>query len=435
MKSNFYIEQKHGSGYYQIMQYLTDPIFKPKVKFYTGEKIIPKLWNYKEKCGRGKLCDGLNDYLKSLVIKADSVRLKLKAEGRFTRENFIKEFKPEKRVKDNLYDYFDDWILYCETEESDVTDRELSERTIKMYKVAKSVLKDYEKHRGVELNIRSFDKEWYKDFKKYVLQDRVNDKKPDEKIKANTHSGYIKNIKKFLRWLSEREKTVSTDFIKFKARFKKSEDKPFKDTDLQWLYEQDMYSPKYATKIEASVKVDPKHKEIHKHNVLTKMQSLERARLILLLLCCTGKRISDYLKMDNTEIDGEIVKFLTQKTNIVCYVPYFDDLYFRPKYVIEEMNKKFGGLPKVSEQKLRDGIEELCNIIGFNRFKVNTKTGRKTYATIKLLKGVPKAVIMKSTGHKSEKSFDAYVDIDQFDVLKENKDKAIYFEVNHEKAS
>jgi hypothetical protein len=36
---------------------------------------------------------------------------------------------------------------------------------------------------------------------------------------------------------------------------------------------------------------------------------------------------------------------------------------------------------------------------------------------------------MKSTGHKSEKSFDSYVEIDQFDVVKENKENATYLEV------
>jgi hypothetical protein len=426
MQSHFYIEKKHVSDLCQITQYITDPVFKPKVKIYTGERIHSKFWNKNKQRGSGSLYNELNDFLDSLDAKANSVRLSLKSKGVFTREDFIREFNPSTRVKTGLYDYFDEWLMYCETEESDITDKDLSRRTIQMYGVAKSVLQDYEKTRDIKLNIRSFDKEWYKDFKKYVLQERPNDKKPDEKIKANTHSGYIKNIKKFLRWLSEQEKSVSVDFLKFKVKFTKSEDKPFKEEELQWLYDQDVYKLSIVKKVIASVKKDEKHKSTHKANIKNKLISLERARLVLLLLCCTGKRISDYKKMEKTEIEGEIIKFLTQKTKLVCYVPYFDDLYFRPKYVIEEMNKKFGGLPRVSDQKLRDAITELSKVIELNRFHANTKTGRKTFATIKLLMGVPKAIIMKSTGHKSEKSFDSYVEIDQFDVLKGNKEKAVY---------
>jgi hypothetical protein len=430
MKSNFYIEKKHGSDYYQIIQYITDPVLKPKVKSYTGERIHFKQWNKNAQRGKGSLCSDLNNFLDSLVTKADNVRLKLKSEGRFTREDFLREFTPETRAKAGLYDYFDEWLLYCETEESEITDRDLTGRTIQMYRVAKSVLQDYEKTRGITLNIRSFDREWYKDFKKYVLAERSNDKKPGEKIKANTHSGYIKNLKKFLRWMSEKEKSVSVDFLKFKARFTKSEDKPLKEEELQWLYDQDVYKLSIIKKVIASVKKDEKHKGTHKANIRSKLESLERARLVFLLLCCTGKRISDYKKMEKTEIEGEIIKFMTQKTKLVCYVPYFDDIYFRPKYIIEEMNSKFGGLPKVSDQKLREAIAELSKVIGLTRFIPNTKTGRKTFATIKLLKGVPKAIIMKSTGHKSEKSFDSYVEIDQFDVLKGNKEKATYLMAN-----
>lgn len=433
MKSSFYIEQKHKSEFYQIIQYITDPVLQPKVKAYTGERIHPDFWtgNPKQR-GKGKIYSDLNDYLDSLTLKANSIRLKLKAEGRFNRENFIKEFKPEKRTKTGIYDYFDEWILFCESKESDITDKELTKRTIQIYMVIKSVLHDYEKDRGVKLNVNSFTKDFYRDFKKYTLEDRINNKNPKERLSTNTFAGYIKNLKNFLGWLSENKTGVPQDFRAYKVRFTKSDDKPLKDSELEWLYSQDMYKLSNVKKVINSVKKDIKHKGIHKGNIRKKLDAMEKARLVLLLLCNTGKRISDYQKMEATEIDGEIIKFLTKKTQLVCYVPYFDDLYFRPRYVVDEMNKKFGGLPKVSDQKLNDAIEELFKVIGFDRFIPSTKTGRKTYATVKLLKGIPKALIMKSTGHKSEKSFDSYVEIDQFDVLKGNKDKATYFKVNEE---
>jgi integrase len=424
MKSNFYIERKHKSEFYQIIQYITDPVFKPKVKSYTGERIHPDFWKDNQR-GKGKMYSGLNDYLESLVLKADSIRLKLKSEGRFTREEFQKEFKPEKRTKDGLYDYFDEWIIHCENSDSESTDKERTKRTIQIYGVLKTILFDYSKSRSSTLTFQSFDKDFYRDFRKYCTEERENQNTKEKGVSKNTYSGYIKVLKQFLGWLSENKNGVSQDFRKYKVKFTKSEDKPFKDFELEWLYDQDIYKYSYVKKVIQSTNKNGKHLN-HKYNIRSKLESLERARLVILLLCCTGKRVSDYIKMERTEIDGEIIKFLTRKTEEVCYVPYFDDLYFRPRYIVEEMNKKFGGLPKVSDQKLREAIVELCTMTGFKRFKVNTKTGRKTFATIKLLKGVPKSIIMKSTGHKSEKSFDSYVEIDQFDVIKENRDNATY---------
>lgn len=430
MKSNFYIEQKHKSSFFQIIQYITDPAFEKKVKAYTGERIYPKFWNKKKQRGSGVTFEALNDYLDSLIIKADSVRLNLKRDGSFTRANFIKAFKPEGRTKDGLYDYFDEWIFYCENNDSESSDKERTGRTIQIYEVLKSILSDYERLRGKALGFDSFDKDFYRDFRKYCTEERDNDKTKGKGVSKNTYAGYIKVLKQFLSWLSENKNGISQDFRKYKVKFTKSDDKPFKEEELKWLYGQDMYKYSFVKKVILSTNVNDKHDKSHKHNIRNKIASLERARLVLLLLCCTGKRVSDYIKMESTEIDGEIIKFLTRKTEEVCYVPYYDDLYFRPKYIIEEMNKKFGGLPKVSDQKLREAITELCTIIGFDRFDVKTKTGRKTFATIKLLQGVSKPIIMKSTGHKSEKSFDSYVEIDQFDVLKGNKEKATFLEVN-----
>ena len=427
MKSNFYIEQKHKSEFYQIIQYITDPQFKPKVKSYTGEKIYPQFWNKNDQTARGKTYSNLNDYLKSLTLKADSIRLKLKSEGKFTRENFIKEFIPDKRTKTTIYDYFDEWIVSCEKNDSETTDKERTRRTIEIYSVLKSILFDYESDRKTKLSFTSFDKEFYRDFKKYCLDDRENLKTQSKKgVTSNTFAGYVKVLKQFLGWLSENKAGMDQSFRKYRVSFTKSDDKPFKDEELRWLYDQDIYKYSYVKKLILEARKSDKHKEMHKGNLKARLEALERSRLVLLLLCCTGKRISDYQKMNAAEIDGDIIRFVTQKTTEVCYVPYFDDLYFRPIYVVNEMEKKFAGLPKVSDTNLRIAIKDLCKVIGFTRFPVKTKTGRKTHATIKTLMGVPPSITRIATGHKTEKSFNDYVEIDQFDVVKGYKDKATY---------
>lgn len=420
MQVNFYIEKKNKSEVFQVLMYVTDPVFKPKVKFYTGEKVHKKEW---AKGRATKRMGNLNDFLDSQKKKADDIRLKLKAENRFTRENFIIEFKGEKKAKRTLYEWFDAWIIFCQKNDSESTDKERTERTIQIYGVLKNILSDYEKKRKKKLNPSSFDKDFYRDFKKYCIEERINENGKGKGVSLNTFYGYIKVLRQFLGWLYEKV-SMTKDYENYRVNFTKSEDKPFKDEELRWFYDQDIFKYSYVKKLILKSRESDKHNDLHKDNIRKRIQALEQGRLILLLLCCTGKRISDYQKMNHAEIDGDIIKFMTQKTKEVCYVPYFDDMYFRPKYVIEEMNKKFGGLPKISDKSIRDSITELCKVIGFNRFKVKPKTGRKTHATIKTLKGVPPAITRIATGHKTEKSFNDYVEIDQFDVLKGYKEKS-----------
>jgi hypothetical protein len=425
MESHFYIEEKKASGSHQIIMYITDPVFKPRVKYYTGEKIKGIDWNPNKERGKGTFNNSLNAYLDALVKRADDLRLELKGQGKFTREHFINLFKEDRKKNLSLYEHFNNWIEYCKTEESDITDTELSDPTIGKYKVLKSVLEDYEKKRTRKLTVESFTHEWYKDFKKYVFEERENDKRPGEPIKPNTFAGYVKNLKKFLKYLLKKDKSAGIEWQDYKVKFNRSEDLPFREEELLLFYSFDPFSYSAVKRVYELFFPEWRTKR-NKAQIRLRIESIARARLAMLLLCSTGKRISDYQKMDQAEIDGEIIKFKAKKNQVVCYVPNFDDLYFRPVYIVNEMIRLFGGIPKISGQKLNDAIEELCKVVGFTRFKPKSKVGRKSFATLKTKLGVIPEITMKSTGHKTRKSFDDYVIMDEFDVIKENKEKATY---------
>jgi hypothetical protein len=93
------------------------------------------------------------------------------------------------------------------------------------------------------------------------------------------------------------------------------------------------------------------------------------------------------------------------------------------------MKKKFGDIPRIEGQKLSDYIGAVAFVAGITRIVPTSKTGRKTFATLKLLQEVAPEIIMKLTGNKTQASFDAYVGIDTSDILKAYKDKAVNLKV------
>ena len=88
-------------------------------------------------------------------------------------------------------------------------------------------------------------------------------------------------------------------------------------------------------------------------------------------------------------------------------------------------------LPMISNQKFNKYLKELCKLAEINdpieiiRYKGATKqstiypkyevisahTGRKTFATLSLEKGIPAETVMKITGHADYKSFQRYVKV------------------------
>jgi integrase len=100
----------------------------------------------------------------------------------------------------------------------------------------------------------------------------------------------------------------------------------------------------------------------------------------------------------------------------------------------KEILKKYtthNPLPMISNQKLNDYVKELCQFAGFTepveivRFRgakreavtypkhelIGMHTGRKTFATLSLEKGMSAEEVMSITGHRDYKSFKRYVNI------------------------
>jgi hypothetical protein len=58
-------------------------------------------------------------------------------------------------------------------------------------------------------------------------------------------------------------------------------------------------------------------------------------------------------------------------------------------------------------------------LVVITRLKLTTKIGHKTFVTLKLYQGVPSRTIMQATSHQTEEAFNAYVGVDELEVVQQ----------------
>ena len=72
-------------------------------------------------------------------------------------------------------------------------------------------------------------------------------------------------------------------------------------------------------------------------------------------------------------------------------------------------------LPRVTFPYLY--LPHVQRLAGITRLPVQFHTGRKTFATLKIAQGVPRAQVMMTTGHQTEAGFNLYLGIDEGELL------------------
>jgi integrase len=165
---------------------------------------------------------------------------------------------------------------------------------------------------------------------------------------------------------------------------------------------------------------------------------LQNVRDVFVFACLTGLRYSDVSRLKKINFQTltkngkplSIIDIVTQKTGERVNVPLHP-------IAQEVIQRNDGQLPRVpSNQKLNSYLKELCelakmsdvvqlrgNVGGKMIVKTQTKyqsvsthTARRTFATIAYVHfKMPAILVMKVTGHKSEKEFMKYIRIDRSD--------------------
>ena len=151
---------------------------------------------------------------------------------------------------------------------------------------------------------------------------------------------------------------------------------------------------------------------------------LEKVRDLFYLGCVTGLRYSDYSAINKGNVQGDYLSLISLKNKDKLSIPLND--YSR--YILEKYDYQ---LPTISEQKFREYIKEVCEIVGINQptiktvfigstrydeqilkhNRVSTHTARRTFITLSLENGMRPEVVKSITGHRNLKSFEKYIKV------------------------
>jgi len=160
---------------------------------------------------------------------------------------------------------------------------------------------------------------------------------------------------------------------------------------------------------------------------LTANKRLAQVRDVFCFACTTGLRYSDLALLRRENIKADKIKLTVKKTKEPLTIP----LTPYSKVILAKYTAQHQPLPMISNQKLNDYVKELCKLadiiepIEIVRFRgtkrestsypkyelVGVHTGRKTFASLSLEKGMSAEEVMAITGHKDYKSFQRYVKV------------------------
>jgi integrase len=366
-----------------------------KLKYSTGQKILPKYWNPENQRAREvrafKYAE-FNSLLNNLEAEVNDAYRKLINDRKTPTPDLL-------RVALNIYLEKDtsssskDLISFAKyivesTDRSKGTKKQLGQaiRNLEEFKVASKR----------SMHFDSIDLEFYDEFVDFLLKKNYG---------KNTIGTLIKNLKVFMNEAVDRKLTNN---LQFKNKRFRTVEEP---SETIYLSEKEI-------------------KKLHDLDLSDNLR-LEKVRDLFIIACYTGLRFSDLVELRNENIinNGSVVRIRTVKTGEVVIIPL--------KGYVKEILKKYEGIPPqaISNQKMNEYLKELGekaelkeNIViastkggkrhteNFKKYElITTHTARRSFATNAYLQNVPTISIMKITGHRTEKSFLKYIKISQED--------------------
>jgi integrase len=364
-----------------------------RIKIYSPHSVKPKHWSKKTKTVLSANTNAveLNASLSKFKDAILNFYVEGVANGLKVNADYIKDkLKPKEEVVKKSTEFWDIWNDYITSSRSRFTKNSL----IKLNSL-KGHLEKFEIKRGVPLVLDTVGIEILDSFQTYFFE--------DVKLKTTTASKYIGVFKMFLNWCIKFKYTTNTDHKQFTAI-------QAPDT-LKVVFEK-----------EDIIKI--------KNVELGEKAYLNNVRYLLIISTLTGLRYSDFsqIKQEHLKTDDDGTPILLkrqEKTNDFVELPLTPEAHL----IVLDIFK--GVIHSISNQNMNKYMKELCELAEVNELfeiheyrgklkmtksqpkheLVSTHTGRRTYATNLLLKGVPAETVMLFTGHRDYKSFSKYVNI------------------------
>ena len=404
MKTNFYLREPNAISETPLILYFR--FGKSTVKYPTGETVHPDHWDGRvlkkdssqiEKNARlNKLKTTAEDLFRRFLNDNDQEPTTQELRHEFDHSLIMnpKGVKTEKPL--DLIGFIEQYLKDSETRLNDKTGKPIQKITLRVYKQAFRVLKEFKekRYKNRKFSFDQIDYNFYVQFQQFLVADK--------NFSTNTVGKHIRTVKTFL--IEAQECGFLNDFKprKFKGIEERTDAIYLSVGELTLLSELDL-SKQHAR--------------------------LARVRDLFIVGAWTGLRFSDFSRIEPQNIDDDFITITTQKTGETVVVPIHDD--------VRVVMARYDGLTPnslpvpFSNQRMNQYLKEIASLANLNESVtetftkggvkttieypkhelVTTHTARRSFATNQYLAGFPTISIMKITGHRTEKAFMKYIKV------------------------
>jgi len=333
----------------------------------------------------------INDLLSEIAKNIHEIETKYKI-GRIVFNadmviNCLKEYHTSKiKSSDNkneLIDFISDYI-----NQNSLT---RVKGSLSVYKALLRHLTGFNEIRKIQLNLSAIDIHYLRQFQSYLI-DKTS-------LNNTTIAKQLSTLKTILNYAKSYGYTVSENYRDFKIKRDELEVVALNQEELELIYNFDF----------------------------SKSKKYESARDLFCFSCATGLRYSDIKQLKREHIYEDELKIKVIKTRENLSIPL--NKYSRE--ILIKYSECLKPLPTLSNQKLNKYLKEIGQIVGINeyieivRYKgakriaetlpkyslLTAHTGRRTFVTLSLEKGMNAEEVKSITGHKDYKSFSRYVKV------------------------
>lgn len=379
----------------------------------TGIWVNREDWNIAKQQVKLKAFTQNKDLINSKLKELESVILDTWTRDNLNKENISKNWLKDvvfsffgKTKTDKLYKtYFVDWVQKF-TDESPkriYKGKPITEKTIQNYKIVLIRLQKFEEYTKTKLRFENINLSFCRDFIAYCRE--------VENLNNNSIASYFARIKMFCKIIEIEGLPINPQYkhSEFTITGNKTYDTYLNEEEIDTIYNHDFSSS----------------------------ERLDNVRDLFIIGLRTGLRISDFLKLKNTNIKDDFFEVETTKTGEFVKIPIHNQ-------VRNILTKRSGKLPySISDQKFNKHVKEVCQEVGINEMiegaksvkivvkektdttpeeviyrkqigifpkheLISSHTCRRSFAT-NLYGKIPNRSIMAITGHRSEREFEKYV--------------------------
>lgn len=361
---------------------------RQSLSFASGINIDPVLWNSQAQkaIGYTKLARNINRSLMSIHIDLENLYYKLAAKEDIVTITRIRNiFLGRDSLGEDhfLMDSFDKLIGQ---KQSLAKSKVIEEASADSYTCTRRKIIDFLKstYHTKDINLKKINHEFVAGFEVYLLSD------------GNcSHNTMIRHMRRLKRITTDayRNRYIDRDpFADTVLSVKKPEKQVLTEKELQRIIIQEFDNA-----------------------------SLNRVRDMFLFCCMTGLSYIDLKHLKYSDITDNIIMMNRSKTKNPCFIP----LLPIPLVLIEKYrSKKEYIFPVLTNKQMNDRLKPIgaaCSI----RKTLTMHTGRRTFATLMITKGMPIESIAKMLGHSDLKTTQIYAKIldqkilDEIDLVKD----------------